>query len=1067
MNIYKSAFLCALLSLGLVLSAAAQDVITTIAGGGPNGIPAVNADLSNPYETAIDTQGNIYVAVETQQRVYKISAAGVITIVAGNGSYGYNGDNILAKNATLYNPHGVAVDTANPANVYIGDYNNCLVRKVNQTTGIITTVAGFVNHPATGNPYTTCGYNGDNKAANTAELYNPQGLAVSPTNGDLYIADTANGRIRKVSGGSPTGNIITVAGGGGSTTAGNNCGGTSPYGDGAAASAAYLCSPNAVALDASVSPANVFISNYGGGVCAVREVVGSSGKIYLVAGNYALGCGFKDNVAANLGQLYDPWQMTVKVAAGVTTVAVADYYNARIRQFTLTYTSAVPTPGTLLTVAGKGSGGYCGDNGPALSACMSPVGLVADTAGDLLIGDYGSDRVRKVLKSTGYISTIAGWGANGGTNTLYSNPVGISNIPGGGVSLYYPFGIFADTRSTKVYIGGYNGQADYWVDSATGNISNLAGNGVGGFQGDGTAANGAGTELDNPVGIVKDSSGNVYLADQGYCVVRMINPSGIISTVVGGSNGHYNGCGYTGDNGTAVNAQIYTPWALAIDKSNNLYISDPGYCVIRRVAAGTNIITTYAGSGTCGYSGDGGSATAAKIYQVYGLAVDANYNLLLADTYNQRIRKVTPSKVITTIAGTGVAGYTGDGLAVGNSLYYPKGVATDANGSIFISDTDNNILRWIDTSGQMITFAGNPPPSTLGSYGFAGDGGVATKALMAYPAHLGQDASGNYYVADQYNHRVRKITPFAGLNRSVSSLVFTNTPTGTVSNFLPVKLSAIGSLPISSISVTAGFFEIDDCPATLAAEQSCYVDVYFSPTSAGNITGTLTVNSTPFFAANQKTVALSGTSAGMTASGSLAFGTVLLNTALAKTVTVTNGGAAAVTLGTVYLTQTTDFSITGGTCPLTGGTLASKASCTVIVTYKTATIGYKKSTLVVSSNDAASPLMVQATGTGTSVKLSATAINFGAVTHGTNVVSNLTITNVSTTAALTVTSAVTGTGFAVLTTGNTCTVAVAATKSCVLPVQFAPSAVQAYTGTLTLTTNGGSNPTVSLTGSGK
>ena len=143
----------------------------------------------------------------------------------------------------------------------------------------------------------------------------------------------------------------------------------------ALAGSAYLCSPNAVALDTSVSPANVFISNYGGGVCAVREVVGSSAKIYLVAGNYALGCCFKDNVAADLGQLYDPWQMTARFAAGVTTVAVADYYNARIRQFTLTYTSAVPSPGTLLTVAGKGSGGYCGDNGPALSACMSPVGL--------------------------------------------------------------------------------------------------------------------------------------------------------------------------------------------------------------------------------------------------------------------------------------------------------------------------------------------------------------------------------------------------------------------------------------------------------------------------------------------------------------------------------------------------------------------------------------------------------------------------------------------------------------------------------------------------------------------
>jgi len=1044
---------------------AQQDVISTVAGGGPNGIPAVNANLNQPYTLAEDTLGNVYVAAYSQHRIFKISTAGIVTVVAGNGTAGYTGDGGSAVKAELHYPQGVAVDNANPANVYIGDTSNCLVRKVNQSTGIITTIAGKVTVPTTGNPYTTCGYAGDGGAANAAELYSPAGLAVNPVNDDVYVADYSNGRIRKIAGGLPTGIITTVAGGGGSTTVSNNCAGGSPYGDGGAATSAYLCNPQAVSLDTTVSPVHLFISEYNR--CDIREVVGSSGKIYQVAGSYTLGCGFTDNVVATKGRLNDPWQSHISVSGATTTVTFADYNNARLRQFTLTYTGGVPNPGTLITVAGKGQGGYCGDNGPGLSACMSPVGVAFDSSGDIFIGDYGSDRVRKIAKSNGYISTVDGWGANGGTNVTYSNPVGIVNDPGTGLALYQPYGVFADPASTKVYFAGFGEAATYVLNSSNNQASDFAGNGVAGFAGDGTAANAAGTELYSPTAFAKDSFGNIYIADQNNCVIREVSASsGQITTIAGGFAGHKNGCGFSGNGGTAVNAQLYYPVGIAVDSSYNIYISEYGYCDVRKIASGTKIITTIAGNpGHCGYSGDGGPATNALLNEPYDLSLDGIGDLYIADTNNHRIRKVDVyTSTITTVAGDGVAGYNGDGPAIGVSLYGPQGIYADPNGNLFIADYYNGIVRWVSPTGQLITFGGTPPLTS--NYGFAGDGGVATSALFAYPARITQDASGNFYVADYNNARIRKINAFAGVGLSDSSLDFETQPVGTTSDFQSITVSAIGPTYISNVTTTTGFSEVDDCiGVTLKARQTCEIDVYFNPTSTATLRGTLTITDNAYFAASGRTVSLTGTGAGLKISGSLAFGTQLINTSVARTLTLTNSGSA-VSLHNIYLTSTTAYKISGGTCPVSGGSLAAGASCTIAVTYDPTAIGATKDTLVVNSSEAASPLLVPATGTGTNVKLSATALAFGSVTVGSSANLNLTVTNTATSGTLTISSAISGTGFTIA-SGNTCTSAVAAGKSCIIPVHFAPTAVQSYSGSLKLTTNGDSNPTVTLSGTGK
>ena len=1054
MKNYRKFAIGLLATAAFVLSAAAQDVISTAVGGGPNNLPGTTANLYQPYTEAIDASGNIYVASYQQNRVFKISTSGVVTVVAGNGIAGYSGDGALAVNAELSGPYGVAVDTASPAHVYISDSNNCLIRKVSQSTGIITTVAGDATSPTT----STCGYSGNSGPATDAELNRPYGLAVN-AGGSIYFADFDNGVIRKVSG--STGDISVVAGGGGSTTSGNNCGGSSPYGNGGAATSGYLCYPNSVSLDSS---GNLFVSeSSSGGRCDIREVVAANADIYQLAGNFT--CGFVDGVTATSGELYNPWQTWISVSGATTTVTVADYQNYRIRRFTLTYSGNVPQPGTITTIGGDGSPSYCGDGGPVTSACLGPVGIVYDSSGNYYVGDYYNDRVRKVTKSSGDISTIFGWGPNGGTQVNYSDPVGVTDIAGGNPSLYYPAGVYADPTSNNVYIGGYDGESVYKWNSGTTDLSGFAGNGVAGFEGDGGAADSTATELNAPWGIARNGSGDIYIGDYNNCDIREVNEStGDITTIAGGSSGSRLGCGYTADGETAVNTQNDGVSSIVVVSSGSIYYADYSNCLVRKIATGTNVVSTVAGDHTlgCGYSGDLGPANAAQIRNPAQIAMDSEENLYIADYGNCRVREVVHATgIIKTIAGDGSCGYSGDGVAISNDINQAQGVWSDPNGNVFISDTNNQILRWVTPTGQLTTFAG-----TAASAGFVGDGGPALSAKFYYPEQITQDSGGNIYVADEYNFRVRKVTPFAGFGLSTASLNFETQPAGTTSDFQPITVSAIGPITISGVTASSNFSEVDDCAGTaLTAGETCEIDVYFSPTAAGQVLGTITLTSNAKFATQLNSVSLTGTASGLTLSGSLAFGTTLLKTPVSKTVTLTNSGAA-ITLDKIYVTDTTDYSITGGTCPTGSGSLGAGASCTLTIAFSPTTIGAKKCTLVVESSDPASPLLAAATGTGTEVKLSSTSLAFATTTYGTSETLDLTITNEGTN-SLTISTAISGSGasaFTVATTGNTCTSAVAAGKSCTLPVTFKGGSVASFAASLTLTTNGGSNPVVALTG---
>lgn len=278
-------------------------------------------------------------------------------------------------------------------------------------------------------------------------------------------------------------------------------------------------------------------------------------------------------------------------------------------------------------------------------------------------------------------------------------------------------------------------------------ISTLAGNGTGAYAGDGFAATAA--SLNYPTGVVTDAAGNVFVADLVNHCVRKIDGSGIITTVAGTGT-----MGSSGDGGPATAALLNAPECLAFDTSGNLYIADQGAHVVRKIdASGT--ISRVAGNGLAGYTGDGVQATATKLNNPGGLAFDRSNNLYIADAYNNRVRKVTPAGIISTVAGFGGANaYGGDGgPATAAQFHTCGGVAVDTAGNIFITDAFNHRLRVVRSDGNIYTFAGT------GTAGYNGDGIAATSAQLNDPSGVMIDRKGNIIISDFVNHRVRMVSP--------------------------------------------------------------------------------------------------------------------------------------------------------------------------------------------------------------------------------------------------------------------------------------------------------------------
>ncbi len=335
------------------------------------------------------------------------------------------------------------------------------------------------------------------------------------------------------------------------------------------------------------------------------------------------------------------------------------------------------------------------------------------------------------------ITTVAGNGTAG-----YSGDGGQATD----AELYYPSGITTDAAG-NLYIADYSNNRIRMITTA-GIISTLAGNGTQGYNGDGSSATDA--ELYHPSDIAFDDKGNLYIAEVGNNRIRQINTLGIITTVAGKDTS-----GFSGDGGQATAAKLQTPSGIAFDADGNIYIADAGNNRIRMINT-LGIINTQVGNGAFGFNGDGGQATAAKLGYPWGVTFDAAGNLYIVDQSNNRIRKVNTAGIISTVTGTGTQGYSGDGgQATVAELNNPWEVTFDAIGNLYIADLGNNRIRTINTAGIISTIVGT------GTLGYSGDGGQATAAKLNNPTGIVLDITGNLFIADEYNQRIRKVTNVA------------------------------------------------------------------------------------------------------------------------------------------------------------------------------------------------------------------------------------------------------------------------------------------------------------------
>jgi sugar lactone lactonase YvrE len=402
--------------------------------------------------------------------------------------------------------------------------------------------------------------------------------------------------------------------------------------------------------------------------------------------------------------------------------------------------------GDVTRVAGSGVAGFAGDGGLATRALLGPsLRLGFDDLGNLFFADADNNRVRRVDAESGVITTVAGNGSAGSAGDQGPATRAALNLPAG-----------VAWHSGNLYIVEENGCAIRRVDT-NGIITTVAGvPGNCGFGGDDGSANGA--LLNTPIAVTFDQGGNLLITDSGNNRIRRVDAaSGVITTVVGKG-----GAGFSGDGGPATAAQLRAPDEVAVDEEGDLYIADTGNVRIRRVDHATSIISTVAGTGVNGFGGDNGPAVTGQMAFPLSVSLDAANNLYIADFGNGRVRRIASSTAIITTAAGG-ANVSGGIDAADAELGFtpnpagspfPNGLAIDPSGNLMIDDTDSNRVWRVNGHTGIISLAAG---SAIGAFGFRGDGNDSLRAEFALPGDVAVDRSGNLFIADTQNERIRRV----------------------------------------------------------------------------------------------------------------------------------------------------------------------------------------------------------------------------------------------------------------------------------------------------------------------
>lgn len=651
--------------------------IGNVDGSGPN------ARFNGPSGVAVDISGNVYVA-DANNNTIRLISNGVVTTLAGSPGQIGSGDGV-GPAASFNYPGGVAVDGA--GNVYVTDSFNYTIRVIN-TNGTVTTLAG-----SPGLQGSADGTNG------TARFFIPVGIAVDIA-GNLYVADSGNSTIRKVT---SAGVVTTLAGAPGQTG----------YTDGTNATARFDL-PTSLALD---SGGNIYVADY---YNSTIRMVTSAGVVTTFAGS-PMTNGSTDGTNGS-ALFFLPDGVAVDAA---TNIYVSDSHNDTIRKIT--------AAGVVTTLAGTpGSpGGADGTN--AAAQFRDPAGLAVDGAGNIFVADNENDTIRQVT-SAGVVTTLAGSQARDGnadgTNNLaqFNNPYGVTVDSVGNVYV-----ADTDNNTIRTIIGGV--------------VATLAGSPGQSGSLDGTNS---GALFNRPTSLAIDAVGNIYVADSYNNDIRKITTNGVVSIFAGSTN-QYSGS-VDGTNNTAL---FYIPSALVVDGSGNIYVADTGNNTIRKITP-DGVVTTFAGNPAIPGSADGTNNTA-LFNGPSGLAVDGFGNIFVADTYNNTIRMVNSNGVSMTLAGNASQpGGSVDGTNGAARFYLPRGLALDGIGNLYVADSQNSTIRMVSTNGVVTTIGGQPNQATSAD-------GPGTEARFSFPNGIAVDTSGNLYVADTANNRVSIGSPITGV----------------------------------------------------------------------------------------------------------------------------------------------------------------------------------------------------------------------------------------------------------------------------------------------------------------